>query len=320
MKCIFKEYRCTPPTSQKSTCRKGSALLAVVLVLSVISSFMAVSVAKISQASQNSIGSSKVALQAQQYAASKAELVKAEKYSDLTAQTKSIISNSNTFYDEVIIGDETDYPDNDKIKQKDVTINVYSNSETLPRASLKFTRYSVSNDTSVPQGTILPWYGKLDEIPDGFYLCDGKNGTPDLRNRFLVGAGDTYKLRDIGGEDQVTLTGTQIGNHYHYWSAMYSNQDFEEYKRSGLKLVKFGYDSGVSSVFYAPFPTGNKMTLFFTNNANLSSVNMSARFISNSDFSSENMEYITSLAIGTDAKEPHENRPPYYALFYIMKV
>lgn len=313
-------YRCTPPTLQKSFYRKGSALLAVVLVLSVISSFMAVSVAKISQASQNSIGSSKVALQAQQYAASKAELVKAEKYSDLTAQTKSIISNSNTFYDEVIIGDETDYPDNDKIKQKDVTINVYSNTETLPRASLKFTRYSVSNGTSVPQGTILPWYGKLDEIPDGFYLCDGKNGTPDLRNRFLVGAGDTYKLRDIGGEDQVTLTGTQIGNHYHYWSAMYSNQDFEKYKRSGLKLVKFGYDSGVSSVFYAPFPTGNKMTLFFTNNANLSSVNMSARFISNSDFSSENMEYITSLAIGTDAKEPHENRPPYYALYYIMKV
>ena len=309
-----------PPILQKFTHRKGSALLAVVLVLSVISSFMAVSVAKISQASQNSIGSSKVALQAQQYAASKAELVKAEKYSDLTAQTKSIISNSNTFYDEVIIGDETDYPNNDKIKQKDVTINVYSNSETLPRASLKFTRYSVSNGTSVPQGTILPWYGKLDEIPDGFYLCDGKNGTPDLRNRFLVGAGDTYKLRDIGGEDQVTLTGTQIGNHYHYWSAMYSNQDFEKYKRSGLKLVKFGYDSGVSSVFYAPFPTGNKMTLFFTNNANLSSVNMSARFISNSDFSSENMEYITSLAIGTDAKEPHENRPPYYALYYIMKV
>lgn len=286
---------------------------------------MAVSVAKISQASQNSIGSSKVALQAQQYAASKAELVKAEKYSDLTAQTKSIISNSNTFYDEVIIGDETDYPDNDKIKQKDVTINVYSNTETLPRASLKFTRYSVSNGTSVPQGTILPWYGKLDEIPDGFYLCDGKNGTPDLRNRFLVGAGDTYKLRDIGGEDQVTLTGTQIGNHYHYWSGMYSTkaQGFAEFKRSGLKLVKFGYDSNISSLFDAPFPTGNKMTLVFTNNPNstdTSGVNLSARLISVSDFSSEKMEYITSLAVGTDAKEPHENRPPYYALYYIMKV
>ena len=317
-----------PPTSQKFTCRKGSALLAVVLVLSVISSFMAVSVAKISQASQNSIGSSKVALQAQQYAASKAELVKAEKYSDLTAQTKSIISNSNTFYDEVIIGDETDYPDNDKIKQKDVTINVYSNSETLPRASLKFTRYSVSNGTSgtsVPQGTILPWYGKFSDIPEGFALCDGTKGTPDLRNRFLVGAGNNYALGDMGGEDQVTLTGTQIGNHYHYWSGMYSTkaQGFAEFKRSGLKLVKFGYDSNISSLFDAPFPTGNKMTLVFTNNPNsvdTSGVNLSARLISVSDFSSEKMEYITSLAVGTDAQEPHENRPPYYALYYIMKV
>lgn len=322
MNVVKFKYRCTPPTLQKSTCRKGSALLAVVLVLSVISSFMAVSVAKISQASQNSIGSSKVALQAQQYAASKAELVKAEKYSDLTAQTKSIISNSNTFYDEVIIGDETDYPDNDKIKQKDVTINVYSNSETLPRASLKFTRYSVSTEaSSVPQGSIIPWYGDKANIPDGFALCDGTKGTPDLRNRFLVGTGSNYALGDTGGEDQVTLTGTQIGNHYHYWSSMYTSDPYSEsYKRSGLKLVKFGYDSGVSSVFDAPFPTGNKMTLFFTNNANLSSVNMNARFISVSDFSSEKMEYITSLAVGTDAKESHENRPPYYALYYIMKV
>ena len=283
---------------------------------------MAVSVAKISQASQNSIGSSKVALQAQQYAASKAELVKAEKYSDLTAQTKSIISNSNTFYDEVIIGDETDYPDNDKIKQKDVTINVYSNSETLPRASLKFTRYSVSTEaSSVPQGSIIPWYGDKANIPDGFALCDGTKGTPDLRNRFLVGTGSNYALGDTGGEDQVTLTGTQIGNHYHYWSSMYTSDPYSEsYKRSGLKLVKFGYDSGVSSVFDAPFPTGKKMLCFFTNNANLSSVNMNARFISVSDFSSEKMEYITSLAVGTDAKESHENRPPYYALYYIMKV
>ena len=324
----MRKYRCTPPILQKSFYRKGSALLAVVLVLSVISSFMAVSVAKISQASQNSIGSSKVAIQAQQYAASKAELVKAEKYSDLTAQTKSIISNSNTFYDEVIIGDETDYPNNEKIKQKDVTINVYSNTETLPRASLKFTRYSVSNGTSgtsVPQGTILPWYGKFSDIPEGFALCDGSKGTPDLRNRFLVGAGNNYALGDTGGEDQVTLTGTQIGNHYHYWSGMYSTnpQGFAEFKRSGLKLVKFGYDSNISSLFDAPFPTGNKMTLVFTNNPNsadTSGVNLSARLISVSDFSSEKMEYITSLAVGTDAQKPHENRPPYYALYYIMKV
>lgn len=293
-------YRCTPPTSQKSTCRKGSALLAVVLVLSVISSFMAVSVAKISQASQNSIGSSKVALQAQQYAASKAELVKAEKYSDLTAQTKSIISNSNTFYDEVIIGDETDYPDNDKIKQRDVTINVYSNSETLPRASLKFTRYSVSNGTSVPQGTILPWYGKLDEIPNGFYLCDGKNGTPDLRNRFIVGAGDAYKLTDIGGENEVTLEAPQVGSHYHYWGYEHPGNNSGSFLRQNgntvLNASMLPFGAGYESWNGSHYSDGFRSMTSYTSNT------------------------ITSLAVATEAQKPHENRPPYYALFYIMKV
>ena len=176
---------------------------------------MAVGVAKTSSVSQSSIASSKIALQAQQYAGAKAELVKAEKYSDLAAQTKTKISNSDTFYDEVLVGDEQDYSDNDKIQQKEITINVYNSNESLPRATLKFNRYSVSMTDSVPQGTILPWYGKLDEIPNGFYLCDGQNGTPDLRNRFLVGAGDEYKLSDKGGEKEVTLEAPQIGSHYH---------------------------------------------------------------------------------------------------------
>lgn len=282
---------------------------------------LSVGTAKLTQAVINSTSTNKITLQAQQYAASKADIVKATKYDELTAQNKTVISNSDGFYDEVSISAESEYPGNSNISQRECIIRVYKDSEALPRSSLKLMRYSVSTEaSSVPQGSIIPWYGDKANIPDGFALCDGTKGTPDLRNRFIVGSGSNYALGDTGGEDQVTLSGTQIGNHYHYWSSMYSNQDFEEYKRSGLKLVKFGYDSGVSSVFDAPFPTGNKMTLFFTNNANLSSVNMSARFISNSDFSSQKMEYITSLAIGTDAKEPHENRPPYYALYYIMKL
>lgn len=282
---------------------------------------LSVGTAKLTQAAINSTSTNKITLQAQQYAVSKADIVKATKYDELTAQNKTVISNSDGFYDEVSVSAESEYPGNSNISQRECIIRVYKDSEALPRSSLKLMRYSVSTEaSSVPQGSIIPWYGDKANIPDGFALCDGTKGTPDLRNRFIVGSGSNYALGDTGGEDQVTLSGTQIGNHYHYWSSMYSNQDFEEYKRSGLKLVKFGYDSGVSSVFDAPFPTGNKMTLFFTNNANLSSVNMSARFISNSDFSSQKMEYITSLAIGTDAKEPHENRPPYYALYYIMKL
>lgn len=279
--------------------------------------------AKVSQTTMNTLGSSKVASQAQHYANSKAELMEGMRYSELASQAKTNIAGSS-FYDEVTVGKETAMPSNPDIKEKPCRVNVYYGDESIPRATLSFNRYSVSqNESSIPKGTILPWYGKSSDIPEGFALCDGTKGTPDLRNRFLVGAGagSYYALGDTGGEDQVRLTNQQIGNHYHYWSGMYtSDPHYETYKRTGLKLVSFGYDSNISSYFDAPFPTGRKMLCFFTNNANLSSVNMNARFISTSDFSSAPMEYITSFAVGTDAQEPHENRPPYYALFFIMKL
>ena len=43
--------------------------------------------------------------------------------------------------------------------------------------------------TGIPYGTVLPWYGPFNAIPNDWSLCDGTNGTPDLRNRFIIGAG-----------------------------------------------------------------------------------------------------------------------------------
>lgn len=51
----------------------------------------------------------------------------------------------------------------------------------------------------VPAGVIAEWYGSLGSIPSGWVLCDGANGTPDLRNNFIVGAGDTFNPGDTGG-------------------------------------------------------------------------------------------------------------------------
>jgi len=50
-----------------------------------------------------------------------------------------------------------------------------------------------------PTGGICLWFGAIVDIPAGFVLCNGANGTPDLRNRFLVGAGDTYAVDAVGG-------------------------------------------------------------------------------------------------------------------------
>ncbi len=50
-----------------------------------------------------------------------------------------------------------------------------------------------------PKGVILLWSGSIATIPAGWLLCDGSNGTPDLRNNFVVGAGDTYAVASTGG-------------------------------------------------------------------------------------------------------------------------
>lgn len=48
-------------------------------------------------------------------------------------------------------------------------------------------------------GMILLWSGSVGSIPSGFHLCDGTAGTPDLRDRFIVGAGSSYNPDDAGG-------------------------------------------------------------------------------------------------------------------------
>lgn len=288
----------------------------MVIVLAIVSSMIGLSVAKIGHASMNATASNTIAMQASNIASSDAALLHAVNYEDLAASNRSAVSGT-AFQHETLLSNESSYTDT--IKQKIVTINVYKGDESIPRATLSFNRYSVSqNESSIPKGTILPWYGKSSDIPDGFAICDGTKGTPDLRNRFLVGAGSNYALGDTGGKDQVKLTGTQIGNHYHYWSSMYSDGKSGNYRHSGLKLISFlnGYNKGIS--VDAPFPSGNKMVSFFTHNAIPSS--MGTNRISSSDFASEKLAYITSLAIGTAAQEAHENRPPYYALYYIMKL
>ena len=45
-------------------------------------------------------------------------------------------------------------------------------------------------------GMIMLWHGAIVDIPSGWHLCDGTMGTPDLRNRFVPGAGDEYAPGD----------------------------------------------------------------------------------------------------------------------------
>lgn len=238
---------------------------------------MGLASAKVSQTTMNILGSSKVASQAHHYANSKAELIEGMPYTELASQAKTNIAGSS-FYEEVIVGNETAMPGNTNIKQKTCVVNVYEGSETMPRASLTFQRYSVSSGSSVPAGSIIPWYGNLANIPDGFALCDGTNGTPDLRDRFLVGAGYSYTLGNTGGENSHQLTVAEMPSHQH---------------DSG-----WGEHTNLGSLFgFSDYLAGSR-----------GGSGKSDR---------DNTGLLTS---STGGNQPHENRPPYYALYYIMKL
>lgn len=189
-----------PPVAQNY--RRGSALLAVVLILAVVSSVMSIGTAKITQAAINSTGSNKATLQAQQFASSEADLIKSISYTDLTAQSRADISDSG-FQREVILSDESDY--SEQIKQKTATINVYKGSESFPRSTIKLTRYSVEQKASgVPVGTVITWASANNPNENGTWLeCNGQsctaypelvrvlgfNTVPDYRGVFLRGLG-----------------------------------------------------------------------------------------------------------------------------------
>jgi hypothetical protein len=63
-------------------------------------------------------------------------------------------------------------------------------------------------DAGSPSGVIAWWSGSEASIPGGWLLCNGLNGTPDLRDQFIVGAGSHYSKGSTGGSNTVTTSGT----------------------------------------------------------------------------------------------------------------
>jgi hypothetical protein len=88
-------------------------------------------------------------------------------------------------------------------------IQTYDNIYAIPT--------STSSTTAIPTGAIIMWSGSIGSIPAGYVICNGSNGTPDLRDSFIVGAGNTYGVGNTGGfasSGVVTNSGTNVPLYY----------------------------------------------------------------------------------------------------------
>lgn len=103
-----------------------------------------------------------------------------------------------------------------------VSINTATAGDTL-QVNGGVTATKFTGNGVIPVGGIILWSGSIATIPSGWALCNGNNGTPNLQDRFIVGAGAGYQPGNTGGATSVTLSAGNLPPHTHnYYDIFYS--------------------------------------------------------------------------------------------------
>jgi len=145
--------------------------------------------------------------------------------------------------------------------------------------------------SSFVSGMILLWSGAINNIPSGWVLCNGSNSAPNLQDRFVVGAGSAYSVGDTGGASSVTLSSSQIPSHTHTMTVT----DPGHYHTTNDYVARAYYQE----------PR-----------------NIGSATDGNCNYTGDTNTKTTGISVSagnTGGGGSHENRPPYYALAYIMK-
>lgn len=176
--------------------------------------------------------------------------------------------------------------------------------------------FLVINYQEVPAGTIVMWSGDI--APNGWSLCDGTNGTPDLRGRFILsmgsGAGLTSRTYGAtGGAETHTLSTTEMPGHTHTGTTASNGAHThtitdpghthsqttinDDYNNSGANPPGFSADSAGSVTW---------------NNINSATTGITVN--------SNGAHTHTFTSDSTGGGSAHNNMPPFFVLAYIMKL
>jgi len=185
---------------------------------------------------------------------------------------------------------------------------------------------SLASQFGMPIGSIVMWSGAVANIPKGWRLCDGGGGTPDLRDRFVVGAGRAYQPNARGGADRVTLSAKELPSHTHGSGSMATasagahthSGSTNTAGKHGHDVIRESFYQGTVGKFFAFVPWKNN----FPNTVNKEPIPDAGDHAHalNVNSAGAHTHGISGATAATGGGQSHENRPPYHALCYIMKV
>lgn len=177
----------------------------------------------------------------------------------------------------------------------------------------------------VPLGAILMWAGLAEDIPESWALCDGNNGTPDLRNRFIVGAQDglvgTYAPNTIGGSTTHTHTSSSelSGAHAHPLA-------IDDHILTVDEIPTHQHGNGVTNTdsnlyCYGSIPSPISTADSIDDNSSNGTVQGLTEQIGGGAGHTHTGNTTDSGAHAHNISvDPANNLPPYYALCFIMKI
>ena len=168
-------------------------------------------------------------------------------------------------------------------------------------------------EAAIPMGVILLWSGSQSSIPTNWTLCNGTNGTPDLRDKFIVGAGNNYSVSNTGGSTDVI-----VPQHSHTASSSASSSASST---ANSQVSESPHHHG----FTLPFGpinqsySGGGQGLFGGGNVGYSTNDASTGITVATSVDTSVSTNVTTTVNQEGQTPTNANLPPYYALCYIMK-
>lgn len=167
----------------------------------------------------------------------------------------------------------------------------------------------------IPSGVIVMWSGSPGAIPAGWHLCDGANGTPNLQDRFIVGAGAGYTPGDTGGEASHALTESELPSHTHGDGSLATSSAGSHSHGGSTSTDGLHSHDGRRTGTLSADGSANQMNIGDGPTASAGDHSHSIT----TDTAAAHTHSITGDTGATGGGDAHENRPPYYALAFIMK-